>query len=414
MTSTDAELWGRARGGDATAFGELYQRHVRAVQSYCLWRTAAEQLAEDVTATVFLEAWRCRRRLDLRTESAAPLLLGVATNVLRNYWRSQRRHARALERLGRLDALTTPGDEDAAIARIDAMSRVREAGAAIRALPTGEREVLALLAWGELSYAETAADRRCALESELRPPRRRRRLRRPRRRLAVALVALVALGGGAAWATGVFSAEEISYQAGVACYSEARPHGPNLSATGFPAAADPVAKCEKYWREGVVDTTQRRLGREGKIDYPPHPYPPHLVACSKPGSGIAVFPGTEAVCERFGLQPLPDDYEAPGREAARAYTSWNRILARRFQILEAGRCLAPEPIAARSRRLLAAAGYGDVPVGIASDGPCAKAVEPRGRTIMVITTSRREDEVSRLAERVQPGKDPGGHRRLRP
>lgn len=37
------------------------------------------------------------------------------------------------------------------------MLQVREAGAAIRALPLREREVLALLAWGELSYAEIAA-----------------------------------------------------------------------------------------------------------------------------------------------------------------------------------------------------------------------------------------------------------------
>lgn len=154
---TDAELWTRTRGGDAAAFGELYERHARSVQSYCLWRSAALQLAEDVTATTFLEAWRRRRRLKLTTESAAPLLLGVATNVLRNHWRGQRRHARALERLGRADALPPPSHESEAIARVDAMRRVQEAGAAIRALPPREREVLALLAWGELSYAETAA-----------------------------------------------------------------------------------------------------------------------------------------------------------------------------------------------------------------------------------------------------------------
>jgi DNA-directed RNA polymerase specialized sigma24 family protein len=35
-------------------------RHVRAVQSYCLWRTADVQSAEDATATVFLEIWRKR------------------------------------------------------------------------------------------------------------------------------------------------------------------------------------------------------------------------------------------------------------------------------------------------------------------------------------------------------------------
>lgn len=156
-TLTDAELWALTRRGDTTAFGELYQRHARSVQSFCLWRTAAKQLAEDVTATVFLEAWRRRRRLDLRTESAAPLLLGVATNVLRNYWRSQRRHARALERIGKAELEQAAWDEDQVIARVDAMCQVQEAGAAIRALPSRERDVLALLAWGELTYAETAA-----------------------------------------------------------------------------------------------------------------------------------------------------------------------------------------------------------------------------------------------------------------
>lgn len=156
-TLTDTELWVDARGGDAAAFGELYQRHAHSVQSYCLWRTAAQQIAEDVTATAFLEAWRRRHRLELKTESAAPLFLGIATNVLRNHWRRQKRHTRALERIANADSLFSPRHEDEVIARVDAMSRVREAGAAIRALPLREREVLALLAWAELSYAEIAA-----------------------------------------------------------------------------------------------------------------------------------------------------------------------------------------------------------------------------------------------------------------
>lgn len=154
---TDGELWAQAQGGDAAAFGELYERHVRAVHSYCLWRTAAPQLAEDITATTFLETWRRRKRLDLTIESAAPLLLGVATNLMRNYWRSQRRHARALERIANGIAPLEGWPEDEMIARVDALAQVREAGAAIRALPAREREVLGLLAWGELSYAETAA-----------------------------------------------------------------------------------------------------------------------------------------------------------------------------------------------------------------------------------------------------------------
>lgn len=230
----------------------------------------------------------------------------------------------------------------------------------------------------------TLAARRRALEAEL-GSRRRPPHRPPRRRLVLAIVALIALGGGAAWAAGVFSANEISFEAGMGCYSEARLNGPRLSVTITHAAADPVAKCEKYWREGVVDTGLRRLGREGKIDYPPKRYPPHLVACAKPGSAIAVFPGPDGVCEELGLELLPADYAKPGREAARAYTAWNRVVST-HALVRPGRCPAPTPIAERVRRLLAANGYGDIRVRISPEGPCAKAVEPKGRAIEVTTT----------------------------
>jgi len=156
-SSTDAVLWARARAGDAEAFGNLYERHARAVQSFCLWRTADLQLAEDATATVFLEAWRKRRRLTLTTDSAVPLLLGVATNVLRQHWRGRRRYAAAVERVRNAAPAALPGHEDEAIARVDAVRQLRDGGAAIRALPWREREVLALIAWGELTYEETAA-----------------------------------------------------------------------------------------------------------------------------------------------------------------------------------------------------------------------------------------------------------------
>jgi RNA polymerase sigma-70 factor (ECF subfamily) len=152
---TDGALWQQVRGGEATALGELYERHACSMHSYCLWRLAAKQLAEEVTAASFLEAWRRRRRLELTSESAAPLLLGVATRVLRNPWRCQRRHARALARIAKADL--SPWDEGEAVARVDAMSQLREAGESIRALPPREREALALLAWGGLSHAETAA-----------------------------------------------------------------------------------------------------------------------------------------------------------------------------------------------------------------------------------------------------------------
>jgi RNA polymerase sigma-70 factor (ECF subfamily) len=153
--ANDLDLWERARSGDAEAFGALYERHARTVQSYCLWRTADLQAAEDATATVFLEAWRKRGRLTLGTDSAAALLLGIANNVVRRQWRSQRRYRDALERVR--NAGQIPNDLEAeAIARVDAIRQLRDGGEAIRRLPRREREVLALLAWSGLSYGEIA------------------------------------------------------------------------------------------------------------------------------------------------------------------------------------------------------------------------------------------------------------------
>jgi len=154
---TDEVLWARARRGDAEAFGRIYARHARAVHDYCLWRTADPQTAEDVVATVFLEAWRRRDRLDLETSSAAALLLGIANNVVRGHWRTSRRQRAALTRL-RAAALTEgPGPESAVISRLDASRHVRAVEGLIRSLPQGEREVLALIADGDLSYGEAAS-----------------------------------------------------------------------------------------------------------------------------------------------------------------------------------------------------------------------------------------------------------------
>jgi RNA polymerase sigma-70 factor (ECF subfamily) len=155
-TVSDAALWAQARGGDAEAFGEIYARHARAVHGFCLWRTADPQAAEDAAATVFLEAWRRRDRLHLQTDSAAALLLGIANNVVRGHWRTSRRHGKALARLRATATATGAGPESAVIARIDAFRLMGETAEAIESLPRREREVLTMIADGDLSYEETA------------------------------------------------------------------------------------------------------------------------------------------------------------------------------------------------------------------------------------------------------------------
>ncbi len=69
---------------------------------------------------------------------------------------------------------------------------------------------------------------------------------------------------------------------------------------------DPIAICAKLWREGVVDTTTRRLEREGKIAER-RDKTPELVACVGEYPAVTyVFPGDgPSVCRRAGLRPPP-------------------------------------------------------------------------------------------------------------
>lgn len=136
---------------DTLRFARLYDRHAPELLRYCFRRTADAALAEDLVSIVFLEAWR--RRRDLRAGAdARPWLYGIATNVTRQQWRSRRRHAAALARIG--DGRRTAGDSAAeAFAREQEMRAVLDG---IARLPRREQDVVALCVWSDLSYEEAA------------------------------------------------------------------------------------------------------------------------------------------------------------------------------------------------------------------------------------------------------------------
>lgn len=149
----DAELWRRIRGDDADAFGLLFARHGPRIHGYALRRTADPSTAEDVTAAVFLEAWRRRGDVELQRPSALPWLYGVAANVIHRWHRTQRRHRSALDRLAALPSPSPTLVEQQAEAAAEAALVLER----IRHLPRRQQDVLVLSAWEGLSHAEIAA-----------------------------------------------------------------------------------------------------------------------------------------------------------------------------------------------------------------------------------------------------------------
>jgi RNA polymerase sigma-70 factor, ECF subfamily len=153
---SDRVLWTRARAGDAAAFGILFERHAGRIYNYCFRRTGDWALAEDLTAATFLIAWRSHGRGPLRTESALPLLYGIATNALRNQRRSLKR-ARAAFRRVPLPSPEEPDFSEETATRLDDRAAMRQLLAVFSRLPRREQDVIALCDWSDLSYEDAAS-----------------------------------------------------------------------------------------------------------------------------------------------------------------------------------------------------------------------------------------------------------------
>src|SRR5438067_5897295 len=138
MDPSDADLWARSRAGDTEAFGQLCERHAKLIFNYCFRRIGNRETARDMLQVVFLEAWR-RRDKELAPDKVLPWLYGIATNVLRNQRRSERRFAAALGRMPRGDA--APDFADRADERVDHERQAQEALSRLHSLPRGEQDV---------------------------------------------------------------------------------------------------------------------------------------------------------------------------------------------------------------------------------------------------------------------------------
>jgi RNA polymerase sigma-70 factor (ECF subfamily) len=149
----DPVLWSRARTGDGEAFGMLFERHGRTIYNYCFRRVGSWAVAEDLVSIVFLEAWR-RRQKPLPRGKELPWLFGIATNVVRNRRRSERRYAEALRRVP--EPSPDPTFADDSDQRVDDEELIGRALALVARLPRREQEVFALCAWSELSYEDAA------------------------------------------------------------------------------------------------------------------------------------------------------------------------------------------------------------------------------------------------------------------
>jgi RNA polymerase sigma-70 factor (ECF subfamily) len=144
----------RIHDGDAEAFGALFDLHHDRVFRQALRLTSSVHDAEDVTAVVFLEAWRRREAMRVVNGSVIGWLLVTANNVHRNHLRSSRRYREALGHLPAPE--NTPDHSGAVDDRLDTDARRASVRTALARLPKRDQDIITLCVFEELSTADAA------------------------------------------------------------------------------------------------------------------------------------------------------------------------------------------------------------------------------------------------------------------
>ncbi len=157
-----------AEGGDSDAaliersltspdvFAGLFDRHADEIHAYAARRLGPDEVAvaDDVTAETFLVAFKKRKRYDATRADARPWLYGIASKLIAGHRRTEVRRLRALARQA---PEPDDGFEERSAERVSAQRLRPRLAAALAALSAGERNLLLLVAWAELSYEDAAA-----------------------------------------------------------------------------------------------------------------------------------------------------------------------------------------------------------------------------------------------------------------
>jgi RNA polymerase sigma factor (sigma-70 family) len=151
---SDAALIARSLA-EPEVFSTIFDRHFAAIHRY-LARRVGSARADDLASHAFVVAFERRTSFSVDVASARPWLFGIATNLMRNEARSERRLLAAVARLDAESAGDLQEEVERTLARVDASRDVNRIAAILAALGSDQRDVLLLHAWGDLSYEEIA------------------------------------------------------------------------------------------------------------------------------------------------------------------------------------------------------------------------------------------------------------------
>lgn len=147
------------------AFGMVFERHAETLLGYFARRTLDPEMAAELTAETFAQAFASRKRFRDQGLGAIGWLYGIARHQLGRFFRTGAVDARARRRLGMPEREVSADDYERIEEMIDFEQVGRAIGQAFSTLSEEQREALTLRVIEGRPYREVAAELRCSEET---------------------------------------------------------------------------------------------------------------------------------------------------------------------------------------------------------------------------------------------------------
>ncbi|MSP23585.1 MAG: sigma-70 family RNA polymerase sigma factor [Myxococcales bacterium] len=144
----DEELMTAYVSGDSRAFGQLFDRYAPMLMRIMKRRVRGDGDAEELVQQTCLQLHRARNDFDA-SRAFRPWLMTIAFNLQRELFRRRQRRPEAPLEF----EPAAPSSERAPLERSERAAQLR---AAVASIPSGQREVIELHWFEELSFAEVA------------------------------------------------------------------------------------------------------------------------------------------------------------------------------------------------------------------------------------------------------------------
>lgn len=152
MLEDERNLISRATGGEAEAFGRLYDHYMPMIYRFILLRVAEREEAEDLTHQVFLKAWQ---KIGGYSEKGLPFsswLYRIARNSVIDHYRRTKPTANLEDEENSEELISKPDILD----KLDLKSDAKRAFKAINTLKDSEKEVIIMRFIDDLPIKEVA------------------------------------------------------------------------------------------------------------------------------------------------------------------------------------------------------------------------------------------------------------------